>query len=356
MVQKQAKNPNKRVEPLVSRHVFLDTQVYRALGHSPTNRAMGLLKQQIEMHRIVLHITDITLMEVRRQIRERVLTRQREIKSLEKDLSHWRKIAPGTLNDAIDIDVASLSDALYEKFSIFLIENCNIKIHRALSVKPAIVFQKYFERKPPFDGENSKEFPDGFVIEVLSDWCQKNKKKIYVVTEDNAMLRAVDASSSLEGLKDIHDLLARAAADLSKRGESAAESALNKQAFDSSFVSTMQDAVPDLVFVYVGDLADGEAYGGDLDSVVEINDWTVVGLNDEYVDVILTTKLIVSVEVQYEDRDDAIYDKEDDHWFGAESTSTEIENEIEVEVLVEIERETGKIRDAKLLTQEVQIR
>ena len=70
---------------------------------------------------------------------------------------------------------------------------------------------------------------------------------------------------------------------------------------------------------------------------------------------LLPEKLKVRVEVQYEDRDEAIYDREDDRWFGAETASTEVDDEIDVEILVEVERETGTVREARILTQEVNI-
>jgi hypothetical protein len=91
--RQSSKKQHSPAEPLASRHIFLDTQVYRALGHNPANRAMTLLKEQVTSHRVVLHTTDITLAEVRRQIRERVLARQRELRAIEKDLTRWRKSA-----------------------------------------------------------------------------------------------------------------------------------------------------------------------------------------------------------------------------------------------------------------------
>ncbi|RYG08534.1 MAG: hypothetical protein EON92_16415, partial [Burkholderiales bacterium] len=42
-------------KPLETRHVFLDTQVYRSIRHSSANPLMRLLVEQIEAHRIVLH-------------------------------------------------------------------------------------------------------------------------------------------------------------------------------------------------------------------------------------------------------------------------------------------------------------
>lgn len=61
------------------------------------------------------------------------------------------------------------------------------------------------------------------------------------------------------------------------------------------------------------------------------------------------------MEVEYEDRDSAIYDREDDPYYGAEAASMRVDEDIEIEVLVEVERKTGKVREAKVLTAEISI-
>jgi hypothetical protein len=157
----QSRNRQYRpAEPLASRHIFLDTQVYRALGHNPANPALCLLKEQVTSPRVVLHVTDITLLEVRRQIRERVLSRQRELSTIEKDLARWRKSAPHTApKRAIELDAEALSTELFPQFELFLRLECKARVHHALAVAPALVFETYFDRKPPFDGEDRELAP-----------------------------------------------------------------------------------------------------------------------------------------------------------------------------------------------------
>ncbi len=356
MVRHSPKKQHRPAEPLASRHIFLDTQVYRALGHNPANPAMTLLKEQVTSHRVVLHTADITLLEVRRQIRERVLARQRELSAIEKDLARWRRSAPKAAPKiAIGFDAEALSTELFRQFEWFLRHECKAEVHRALAVAPAVVFETYFDRKPPFDGDDSKEFPDGFVVEALRQWCREQGDQMHVVSEDKAMTRAVSADEHLLPLKDIHEVLARAAADLGADGEAAGEAVLNGPAFDSSLEAALRARMKEVGFVYVGDLADGEAYEGELLSIEEVGDWSVVGLSDRRVTLILDAKVKVRVEVQYEDRDEAIYDREDDRWFGAEIASTEVDDEVEIEILVEVERKIGAVREAKVLTQEVSI-
>ncbi len=58
---KPVRNPT---EPLRTRHVFLDTEVYRRAGFNLSNTPFSLLAKQIESGRVVLHVTDITLAEI----------------------------------------------------------------------------------------------------------------------------------------------------------------------------------------------------------------------------------------------------------------------------------------------------
>jgi hypothetical protein len=66
--------------------------------------------------------------------------------------------------------------------------------------------------------------------------------------------------------------------------------------------------------------------------------------------------LKVRVDVQYKDLDEAIYDREDDRWFGAETASTEVDDEVEIKILVEVDRKSGVVCEVKILTPEVNIR
>jgi PIN domain len=241
------------------------------------------------------------------------------------------------------------------QFKWFLCNECKTQVHRALAVAPAVVFETYFDRKPPFDGEVSKEFPDGFVLEALRQWCREQDDRMYVVTKDKAMARAVSTDELLLPLKDIHEVLARAAADLGADGEAAAEAVLSEPAFDSTFKAALRAQMKEVVYIYVGDLAEGEAYEGELVSIEEVGNWSVVALSERCVTLILDANVKVRVEVQYENRDGAIYDREDDRWIGTEIASTEVEEEIQIEVLVEVERMNGTVREAKVLTQEVSI-
>lgn len=354
-----APSPTQRrpAEPLLTRHVFLDTQVYRALGHNPANPALAALKEHISAHRVVLHTTDVTLLEVKRQLKETVLARTRELGKIEKSFQRWRKQAPNSAPKTMpNFNANALADELFERFRRFIAYECGAEVHLALKmISPEVVFAAYFDRKPPFDGQDTKEFPDGFIIAVLSQWAEGIGDKIYVVTEDGAMGRAVKEDSNLLPLKGIHEVLVSAAADLGPEAEAAADVLLNHPAFDSTFERLMQAQMNEATYVYTGELAEGEAYEGELVAIEEVGDWSVVGLSDKRASLILDARVRVRVKVQYEDRDTASYDREDDRWVGAEDAAIEVEDEVEVKVLVEIDRASGEVVGGKVLTSEINI-
>ncbi|KAK0358411.1 hypothetical protein LTR94_035548, partial [Friedmanniomyces endolithicus] len=58
------------------------------------------------------------------------------------------------------------------------------------------------------------------------------------------------------------------------------------------------------------------------------------------------------VEIQFEDRDDGRYDREDGVWYGVRSAATEIDEEVRLRVLVNLDRSSGKVVEARILDDE----
>jgi len=261
----------------------------------------------------VLHTTEITMAEVRRQIRERVLTRARELSALEKDFRRWRRQAPKSMpSEPFQFDTEATAAELFECFEHFILRECGAYLHHALAVDPKIVFAKYFDRKPPFDRTDSKEFPDAFVLEALSGWAESEQDTMHVVTLDGAMGQAASADPDLRPIKSIQDVLARAGSALGAEAESEAEAILQNPAFDPSLMQFLQAQMPETVFIYTGDqLPDGDAYGGELVEIEEVSHWSVISLTEMRIVLLLDARVKVRVEVEYEDRITAFYDRED---------------------------------------------
>ena len=137
---------------------------------------------------------------MKRHIRERVLERRRELGKIKKDLVRWAKASPRLVPAAdVDFDSEAVATELFRQFDSFLRDQCGAEVHRALAVPPGVIFDAYFNRKPPFDIEGSKEFPDAFVLEALRQWSRQHEDRIYVVTRDKAMNRAASSDDCLLG-------------------------------------------------------------------------------------------------------------------------------------------------------------
>lgn len=345
-------------EQLKTRHVFLDTELYRSLGHSPANRALTLLKDKIEEHLVVLHTTDITLMEVSRQIREKVLATQRDLTAVEKQLSHWRKRAPEAFysKKPFDFDAEAVAHLLYDEFLSFLLIDCHCHRHNAAHQKAVAVLESYFRREPPFDRPSSKEFPDALTLNELKNWCREHESQMYIVTKDAAFARAVkSAPEYFFHLPSIHSVLGAAAA-LGEEGERAADEAINQHDFDGSFELALTEQIEQqATFIYVGDLAEGEAYDGRLIQILNAEPTSTIGMSDKLVTLTMNVSAEVETDIEYEDRSTARYHREDDTWIGSEIGTRPVTDLVEIPVLVEVERRTGKVREVRLIDDEIRV-
>jgi PIN domain len=196
-----ATSPNNTSEVgLKTRHVFLDTEVYRRFGHNLNAKVLQTLLKQIKDHVCTLHTTDITLSEIKRQLGDMALETAQVVNKGNKELRRWqaRTQAPwstGPQKVIADVDPTTLAVDAVHQFDFALANAWPMTKHEALSVAPKDIFDLYFRRAPPFDKTDSKEFPDAFVVAALDRWCQRNNQTMYVVTKDAAMLSLTLANS-----------------------------------------------------------------------------------------------------------------------------------------------------------------
>ncbi|XWN32735.1 MAG: PIN domain-containing protein [Devosia sp.] len=354
----QPSPPRRRAAPLPTRHVFLDTEVYRRFSLNAQHPLLQQLGEAAIKHRVVWHITDITLQELERHILRNTNEHTDTIRSLEKKaLRSWRKRIPESLKllpPPIEIEPEIISKELFRLFNR-KITSYGVVEHNALSIPASIIFSRYFSELPPFE-RGAKEFPDAFVLQALCEWCEQNSEKMIVVTNDKAMSKAASNMHRLIPMSSVDDVLAGAGAEFGGDWENVVDALLHGQNFDGSLVQQLESEVSTAPFVYTGlDLAEGEALEGELNSIHEINGWSLIHGDEGTVVIILYCELDVSVTISYENRTDAIYDREDDIWYGAENSTTEIQSDIGVDILVEINRKKSTVRRARILNREISV-
>ena len=345
---------------LRTRNVFLDTQVYRSHAHNLRTKVMELLRNYVADGIFLLHITDVTLREVRRQIH----TMEREVTSrankVSRELARWNtryRSFHDHLPALESLSVPPDPSSAYLEFERTLCHDWNARKHRAAELTIGPVLDQYFERRPPFDEEGSKEFPDAFALLVLESWCIQTQEYIYIVSKDEAVQRAAAGSDWLISVDSLDYLLSLVAEASSSDMAKVISTAFNEPSLVKNLEDALSDQVGELGGVYDGEREDGEVLGMELAELVEIKDVTVVRVDQALDACVADVRMLITAEINYTDVSDAIWDSEDGRYYGAESVDTEIQDTVGARIFVELKRDGDDITldSAQFLTVELTI-
>ena len=349
-------NSHGRDEPLglTIRHVFLDTAIYRQHGHDLTRAPIKALASHLSDEWLNLHFTDITLLEIKRQIYDDAVKLAGKVGEFGRSLDRWRSMAPGLIGNSPEpIDAEAVARAAFSKFRLTLYR-WNAKEHKALDLPAASIFERYFERKPPFDDQKSnKEFPDAFVIAALEDWCRRTGSNMYVVTTDKAMLRAADESDLLVPVTSLEELLEMATAAETPDIVERVERILRDAVFETKLSEAIRADIGWVGTVYRGDLIGGDVYEIEFLDELEVESFSVLSASSESIDVLMRVKVRLLVQASYQDIVKASYDSETHEYIGAETEYIEFENTPIIQVLVEIDPSNDKVLDITIMTRDV---
>lgn len=345
---------------LRTRNVFLDTELYRSHAHNLRTKMMKLLGNYVADGIFLLHVTDVTLREVRRQIStmEREMTNRAN--KVSKELAIWNTRyrsdhhhlpVPDRLSETSDPSRA------YLDFERTLCHDWNAKKHRAADLSIGSVLDQYFERRAPFDREGSKEFPDAIALLVLEKWCLQTQECIYIVSKDKAVQRAAAGSDwfiSVNSLDCLFSLVAEAGnSDMAKM----ISIAFNEPPLVKDLEDALSCKIGDVGGVYDGERDDGEVLGMELVELVEIEDVTVVRVDQALDACVADVRMLITAEINYTDVSDAIWDSEDGRYYGGESVETEIQDTVGAKIFVELKRNGDDITlvSVQFLTPEVTV-
>jgi hypothetical protein len=340
---------------LKTRHVFLDTEVYRRYGHNLKHKVLQALLKLTKDHVCTLHITDITLQEIERQITESAREMVQNVNKGNRQLRNWFAVwavrYSKTPAIADDLDPADLADMALREFRYALTVDWSPTRHDALNVPARDIFNVYFRREPPFDSRDSKEFPDAFVVMALNRWCEQSQQKMYVVTKDKAVLRAVGQTKTLIPVPTLEDYLALRVE--SPEIINKVERILESSAWDI-VEQRVRDDAGHLGTVYDGDLHDGEVIEHELGSGrVELLEFDVISASSDRIEVVAKVRAPVQFEVQYLDTTSAMWDSEDKEYIGGETEVHTFEDQVVLSLLIVIDCESGTIDDVDILTRDI---
>ena len=339
---------------LVTRHVFLDTQAYRANSHDLSSGPFKALAGLIEEDRVSLHTTDVTLQEIGRQIADEIAGIERELGELRKKREHWdRRFARAQMPRIPTVDSAALAQVAVPSFRFTIQIEWGASIHNATAVNPRVIFEKYFDRKPPFDGTKSKEFPDAFVIEALANWCKENEATMYVVTADAAAGRAAEETGVLIPVKSLQELLAIATEAETPELTSAIDEVMQRQEFKDELQEYINKNFGWLGTIYSGDYVDGEIIYTEVSDDMEILKFSIISADEDTVGTILSVRVPVEVTFQFIDEGVAWYDGEADEWHYDDKAVGTFEDDPTIRVYVEFDRDDMSTSEINILTTDV---
>ena len=353
---------NERVRiGLETRNIFLDTEVFRSCGHNLNAKLMKVLDGYLADEICVLHTTDITLREVSRQLvdMERGLTKRAN--KVTKELSDWnRRYRYGQHRLAVP-DRLSRPDApsrAYHDFERTIRHDWQAEVHRAanLSIRP--VLDRYFNRQAPFDTEGSKEFPDAIALLALEKWCAKTQERIYVVSKDKAVLRAAGKSPYLIGIESLDSLFALVASAQDHDMADAVSAAFDEPQLLNELRDSLSENIDSVESLYDGDKHDGEVLAMAVVELEEVENVSILRVDQDQVACVAQVKLVVSAEIEYTDVTFAIWDREDQRYYGEMLAVTDIQDSVVAKIIVELagERDEIALSSAQFLTQDLTVR
>jgi hypothetical protein len=321
-----------------TQHVFVDTEAFvRAnfqYASGPLHRLAALAKKK----RITLHLTEITIQEVMAKIAENLVEIRRAAKAFRKTGRILRNSThPFSKTVFQEFEKETIEAELVDQFNHYLQESHTNVISIANSDVNTI-FRRYFGGEPPFgEGKKKHEFPDAFVLASLEKWCKKNDQKMHVVSGDSDMQSACKLSENLISLGKIEALLELVTIEDQVMPELAQKmlkehlELIERQAIDLLTETDfwVEDYFGDVEEVVIDSVDLQEMYLWDLDT-----DWD--DSTKEAASFELTYLIEFTAKITYEDHSYAIYDKEDDTYYGIEYVETEVKRATELPVQVRI--------------------
>lgn len=341
------------------RLVALDTQIFDSYNFNYKSPVFQALIKLVQKEKVKILLTSITLREIRAHITEGADLASKAIEQAIRDL-HKKRFQPQ--GDVKRIKIAANSDSLYEFKKAFqalapnfeqinqelleqledFLTEINFELIEVDRVSAAEVFEKYFSSSPPFGvGKKKYEFPDAFALLTLQQEAEDKNRIIYLVSGDSDWKNFCSSSENLFLVEKLDELL-----EIIIRETDSDEVDVCYELFDDNqdeIKGYIEDQFSNLDFSI--DLSGSSLIEWGSEEVeVEVNsidiiNSSLVNIDDSDEDqpsVIFEVVAEVNYDarVSYESLEFAIYDREDDKYYGGETINTVLTESIKLNVEV----------------------
>lgn len=318
---------------LWTKNVYVDTEAFFNQNFEFASAPLARLKELCSAHKLILVMPDITVQEIKKKVRERIL------RSLQPILSARKKayvLKGSRLHEVCallgPIDENKIVSDLCTQVDEYL-DECKARIILVSETNPRIVFDKYFSRQPPFSaGKKKAEFLDAFAIESCISWCKENSKRLYVVSQDEDHEKACEQAQDLRHFAKLSELLGF---------YNSAEEHLSKAATDrfeesrDSVAQHIKEALAKATF-YTDDFVDAEVESVDIEEV-DLDEWNLIDVDEDSATFEVGLSYILRADINYLESEKSYWDREEgEYLFTSRSNITQtVRDRISVSVYLE---------------------
>ena len=176
---------------LKTRNIFIDTQTFVA-NNFFENENFKRLSKFGELETIKIYLTEITVNEIKSNIKEDLQNAQNEINRFKKSISGKIKVLKNIEEYKNYVELPNLKLNIdFEKINKDLddfIDNGKVTNIPYENVNLNKIVNSYFNEEKPFGkGKKKHEFPDAIVLSAIEEWCEANQCKIYIISDDKDM-------------------------------------------------------------------------------------------------------------------------------------------------------------------------
>jgi hypothetical protein len=331
--------------------VFIDTGVFEKENFFRGHK-IKKISELSKSGAIKVKLTDITY----REIKNRMLKNLEVARILYKKFGETINIDAKILKNDSDfssfyplkkLDVNSIFKKLETQLDDFIKES-DIEVVDSSIGDIQEVFTQYFEKKAPFgEGQKKDEFPDAFTLSTIKHWCKKNKKKAYIISTDNDIIK-YEGDPSIKPLNDLAIFI-----DVVSRKH---ESEMLVERVKENITAKFDDVKDYLIENYKDEIAyeisqkyiheyNELEYETPLIEKIELVNIYFTEINESSSKVQMVVDVYLVLNISYDSYDTASYDREDDIWYNVftEDTDLVLDVEFEFEADFEYELDEGEL-------------
>ncbi|HXJ91392.1 MAG TPA: PIN domain-containing protein [Terriglobia bacterium] len=318
---------------LKTKNVFLDTQVFFDSGFRYQGQVLSALASYATEGDVCVFLTDITVEEVKANIRDAV----QEAVQAHQSFSAKGKILHNSSSVAVKTTLTALNKSalvteLIAQFEAYL-EEVEATILKAYDMKVGPILDAYFSQKPPFGlGKKKSEFPDALALEALRDWCGKTSNALYVISGDADMQAACSETGPLHSLPRLADFLDALTSEETVTEFVRTETAKRKD----EIVKRVTQVFPDRGFI-ITDVADFHAHVNEVrvdDVGLDDTDFEVIEVSTDSATIVATAHISYEADLMYGNENTASYDHEDGYFFfDTVNKTVELEEDYDAQII-----------------------